>query len=206
MFDRWSGPIIVRNPSQDKRVAAASTPKRFILTGTPGAGKTSILLALKARGYDVVTEAATDVVARHLASGSAHPPMRESFIDEIVALQRERQEKTVRDGTCIQVFDRSPICTIALSVYAGQPVSAVLTAEVDRVIAEQVYERQVFFVRSIGFCEPTAVRRISFESSLRFERIHEDTYRAFGYDLIEVPPSELATRVDAITRALGAPG
>ena len=33
--------------------------KRYILTGTPGAGKTSIIQALALRGYCVVEEAAT---------------------------------------------------------------------------------------------------------------------------------------------------
>lgn len=37
--------------------------KRFILTGAPGAGKTSILRALAASGYGVVPEAATHVMS-----------------------------------------------------------------------------------------------------------------------------------------------
>ena len=32
--------------------------KRYILTGTPGAGKTAILRALETEGFDVVEEAA----------------------------------------------------------------------------------------------------------------------------------------------------
>ena len=34
--------------------------KRYILTGTPGSGKTSILQALKNQGYAVVEEAGAD--------------------------------------------------------------------------------------------------------------------------------------------------
>ena len=41
--------------------------KRFILTGAPGAGKTSILQALAAGGHAVVPEAATDVMTARLA-------------------------------------------------------------------------------------------------------------------------------------------
>jgi len=37
--------------------------KRFILTGTPGSGKTAILRQLEMEGYGVVEEAATDVIA-----------------------------------------------------------------------------------------------------------------------------------------------
>ena len=45
----------------------------------------------------------------------------------------------------------------------------------------------MFFLRNIGFCQPTTARRISFEDSLAFERVHEKTYRAFGYELVDIP-------------------
>jgi len=37
--------------------------KRYILTGTPGAGKTVLLRALELRGYVVIEESATDFIA-----------------------------------------------------------------------------------------------------------------------------------------------
>ena len=43
--------------------------RRFILTGAPGAGKTAIVRELEARGFPVVEEAATDVIAREQAAG-----------------------------------------------------------------------------------------------------------------------------------------
>ena len=43
--------------------------KRYILTGTPGAGKTSILRMLAARGHSVVEEAATSLIALGQAGG-----------------------------------------------------------------------------------------------------------------------------------------
>ena len=49
--------------------------KRYILTGAPGAGKTAIIRELARRGYAVVDEAATDVIAREHASGNAEPWM-----------------------------------------------------------------------------------------------------------------------------------
>ena len=41
--------------------------KRFIFTGTPGSGKTSVILALEKLGYVVVPESATDVIAEEQA-------------------------------------------------------------------------------------------------------------------------------------------
>ena len=65
--------------------------RRYILTGAPGAGKTSILQILAARGYPVVAEAATDVIAAEQARGVAEPWQDPVFIDKIIQLQRIRQ-------------------------------------------------------------------------------------------------------------------
>ncbi|MFF5078004.1 AAA family ATPase [Actinoplanes sp. NPDC000266] len=167
---------------------------RYILTGTPGSGKTALLRHLETAGYAVVEEAATDVIALRQALGVAEPWQEPDFIDHIVALQRRRQLAAADRG--ITFFDRSPICTLALSRYAGLAPSPALRAEIER--TGHLYERTVFFVRHQGFVQPTAARRISFEDSLVFERIHEETYRQAGFALVEVPAAPLETRIAVI--------
>jgi len=83
--------------------------KRYILTGTPGSGKTSILHELKSQGYCVVEEAATDVIARELRRGNLEPSSRPDFIDAIVCLQKHRQLEAVMGSGEIQWYDRSPV-------------------------------------------------------------------------------------------------
>ena len=179
--------------------------RRYILTGTPGAGKTSILHGLQDRGYEVIEEAATAVIATEQALGVPEPWTDASFTDAIVDIQRRRQQ--AESQARIQVYDRSPVCTHALSVFCGYPISATLAAELDRIRRGRVYERQVFFIRNIGFCEPTAARRISFEDSLEFERLHEVGYRDLGFEIVDVPAAGLDERValvaDLITKFAG---
>ncbi len=104
----------------------------------------------------------------------------------------------------IQVFDRSPVCTLALSLYLGYSPSAVLTEEIDRITRERVYDRRVFFVRNIGFIEPTAARKITFVDALEFERLHEEVYLALGYELVDIPRGEVADRANMIETYIAA--
>jgi predicted ATPase len=180
--------------------------KRFILTGAPGAGKTVILRQLEIEGFGVVEEAATDVIALAQARGIEEPWTDSKFIDAVASLQARRVLLACRQADEIQFHDRSLICTAALAAYLGHPISATLARELDRIQAEGVYEKPVFFVRNLGFVAPTAARRISFDETLRFETIHEETYRRFGFELVFVEPGAVADRVYAIKQVAQANG
>lgn len=95
--------------------------RRYVLTGTPGAGKTSILRALADLGHTVVEEAATSVIAGAQAGGEDEPWTRASFIEEIVEVQCRRQLEAPTTNS-VQVYDRSPVCTHALARYLERPV------------------------------------------------------------------------------------
>jgi len=176
--------------------------KRFILTGTPGAGKTAIIRQLEHEGFSVVEEAATDVIALEQARGTAEPWTIPSFLDSIANLQKLRQIRALCQADEVQFHDRSPVCTAALAVYLRYPLSHTLSRELERIMADGIYQRRVFFIRNLGFIAPTEARRISFEEALRFERVHEETYRSFGFELISVETGNLLDRVAAIKAAL----
>jgi predicted ATPase len=172
--------------------------KRFILTGAPGSGKTSILRVLAATGYAVVDEAATDVMASRLAAGDTEPWTDPMFTERIALLQRHRREEPVSPGATAQVHDRSAVCTLALARHLGHTAPPVLDAEVARITAAGYFDRRVFFVRSLGFLQPTRERRISYEESLAFERIHENEYLRLGFEIVDVPAGPVAERAAAI--------
>ena len=175
----------------------------FILTGAPGAGKTAVLRLLEVSGHPVIEEAATDVIALGHALGLAEPWQDRDFIGKVLALQRRRQQSVRASAGAVVFFDRSPVCTLALSRYRGVSPSPLLAGEIDRAVAEGGYETTAFFIRNQGFVAATAARRISFEDSLRFERIHEQAYTELGFRLVEVPAGPLADRVALIKRTAG---
>jgi predicted ATPase len=176
--------------------------RRFIITGAPGAGKTAIIRQLEVDGFSVVEEAATDVIAAAQAQGSVQPWTHPSFIDVVANLQRDRQMRASHHPDEVQFHDRCVVCTAALAVYLGYPLSPFLVSELERVQKEAIYQNQVFLIRNLGFITPSEARRISFEETVRFEKIHEETYRDFGFELISVKPGSVVERVSIIKAAI----
>lgn len=182
--------------------------KRYVLTGAPGAGKTSVLEALREQGFPVVAEAATDVISRQQARGIAEPWQQDDFIDRVVALQRDRLAPApgAAGQQAAELHDRSVLCTLALARFLRCPETPLLTAEVARVVAAGVYLPAVFLIRPLGFIVPTAARRISYRESLDFERLHEAAYLEHGFQLIEVAAAPVAERAAFIAAEIAAGG
>jgi predicted ATPase len=168
---------------------------RYIITGTSGAGKTSIISLLENMGYGVAHEAATDVIAHEQSMGIEMPWREDGFIDKVVILQKQRQ---IRLSSKVQFFDRAPFDEDAFCRYMNYSLSPILLEEIRRITVEGVYQKKVFFIENLGFCEPTAVRQISFEEALKFEKIHEEVYRSYGFELIKIAPDTIEERVDRI--------
>lgn len=174
----------------------ASMSRRYILTGAPGSGKTTLLRALVKRDWSGVAEAATDVIADEQSTGCLEPWLSSDFTSNIVALQRQRQLANSR--SCVQFYDRSPVCTLALARYLGQRVPSCLLSEVDRVVQDGVYENDVFLVRPLGFIERTAARRISYPAAVEFEAFHVTAYQEYGFALVDVPAMTVSARTAAV--------
>ena len=171
--------------------------KRFIFTGTPGSGKTSVSRELEKLGHAVIHEAATDVIAQEQAKGIEKPWEEPEFVDQITYMQKERQMNAAGD---LQFYDRAPLCTYALGKYLAhwkglefKPLP-VLLDEIDRCIKNDVYQNRIFFFENLGFIEHTDARKISYEDALIFEQIHLDVYKEFGFDIMMAPKGLTVTQ------------
>jgi predicted ATPase len=168
-------------------------PARHILTGPPGAGKTVLARGLEHAGFAIVEEAATDVISWAQAKGEDAPWNDARFCDRVLVLQLKRA-RTAPAGAV--VFDRSPVCTLALAHFLGRAPSPALNAAATA--ARDTYGPRVFFIESLDFIVNTAARRISLDDARRFGALHRQVYADLGFNLVDIPPGSPAERLDLV--------
>jgi predicted ATPase len=176
--------------------------QRYILTGAPGAGKTAIIRRLEFDHHSIVEEAATDIIALDHADGITESWRDQSFTERIATLQEIRLASAAPLPVPLQFHDRSIFCTHALAEYLEHPIPPSLDSAIEQALAQGTFQPRVFFVRLLGFITHTEARRISLEDSQRFERVHEATYRRFGFDLIDIAPGSIDERIATVLAAV----
>ncbi len=67
---------------------------------------------------------------------------------------------------------------------------------------DNVFQSRVLFLKNLGFITPTEARRISYDETVRFEQVHERTYRDLGFEIILIESGSVWDRVNEIKRLL----
>lgn len=130
--------------------------KRFIFTGAPCGGKTSVIVELEKLEHAVIHEAASDLISKEQIAGIGRPWEQIDFVDKIILAQRLRQMKA--DGD-LQFYDRSPFCTYALGRYLSSlhgsdfKPSPILLNEIERCLNSEIYQNKVFFFENFLYSQ-----------------------------------------------------
>lgn len=155
--------------------------KKYVLTGGPGNGKTTIIEILASRGYAIVPEAARIIIDEERAKGSDILPWKNlaQFQARVVEKQLELEGGITADFAFLDrsIIDGHGYCQV------GKIPSPGLIAD----LAKNRYDR-IFFIEPLG---SYAIDDIRFESQREAINVHNAifaAYKEFGYDLISVPP------------------
>ncbi len=166
--------------------------KKYIITGGPGAGKTSLLHALNAKGYNISPEVSRQLIAEGVAKGSTCLPwidlscFAEKTLQRMAALYRQAAPHS---GTTF--FDRGIPDVFAYLKVAGLPVKE----EHLQLLQAHPYQTTVFILppwKDIFVNDPE--RWQTFEEATVLYTALKETYSSLGYTLIEVPGGTIEER------------
>ncbi len=167
--------------------------KRYVLTGGPGCGKTSILTGLEMRGELVVREAARDYYLLERARGIVAPTELDSFEAEILRLHLMRERAIPTEGRARVFLDRGVYDHFVYGRLVGKHIPRSLARQARRCATYSI----AFLVEPLGgqWSEPVGY------TGLRPEELHQaigEEYAALGIKVIPIAPAPLDNRVEAV--------
>lgn len=165
----------------------------YVFTGGPGAGKTSVITALAAKGFAVVPESGRQIIQEQVASGGAALPWanRELFRDRMLAAALQDFERQVNNGRPV-FFDRGIPDLIGYSKLENLPVPAVLEEHA----ATMRYHPRVFiFPPWEEIYRGDTERKQDYATAVATYEAMQAAYTGSGYTLVTVPPAGIADRV-----------
>jgi predicted ATPase len=175
---------------------------RFVITGGPGGGKTTLLQTLAARGYRVAREAARRIIRERLSAGLPPRPEAVSFAREILDSDIQ-QYRAATDHDGITFFDRG----VLDALYMLDLESALSLDEIARLVQAFPYNDTVFLLPPWeAIYAMDSERDQTFEESVTVFEGMKRWYARWGYETVEVPHARVAARASFILEAIGHPG
>lgn len=177
-------------------------PRRIVLTGGPGSGKTSLLEALATTGHATSPEAGRAIIRRQQAIDGEALPWKDRALFAELMLDRELEAHTGAEGAAGSVFfDRGVPDVVGYLTLCGLPVPA----HVERAAQDIRYDRRVFIapVWPEIFGQDAERKQNLDEARRTFEAMAE-TYPRFGYELIELPKAPVSERLNFVLKSLTA--
>lgn len=179
----------------------AAAPPFYVLTGGPGAGKTTLIEALAACGLAVVRESGRAVIRAEEARGGTALPWadRLAFADAMLAQDIAAYDAALAHGGPV-VFDRGIPDVLGYLLLEGfAPPSALHDA-----VARHRYAQTVFV------CPPWPEiyatdneRKQTPDVAARTCDVMREVYGDLGYRLVEVPRVPVRERVGFVLAAIG---
>jgi predicted ATPase len=179
-------------------VNVQSNQQRYILTGGPGAGKTSIINCLAQKGYFTVPEAATQIIEEDLNKGIKQPWRAEDYHLRMYKLILRRQMEVQQSTAPIAFFDRGHLDGLSYILLQKRTVYQGILDCIQAAIDNHYFSNKVFFIDSLGFVVPGPARDEDLQESLQKARCLEKNYKSMGYEIVHIPPGPVEERAQMI--------
>ena len=164
---------------------------KYVVTGGPCSGKTSVIEVLETKGYRIIEEAARLVIK----NGNVFPWVDlGKFQDAILKKQLELEKSLEGD---IMFLDRGLIDGVAYYKFANIK----MPDELVMVCKENRYDK-VFLLDMLVTYESDLERKEDEGTAERIHRLVKESYEEFNYKIIEVPVMDVEERVKFILENL----
>lgn len=178
---------------------ASPSPRHAVLTGAPGAGKTSLLTAAAAAGLAISHE-----VARELLQQPGGMALRESdplgFADAMLDAHL-REFEAMRGHPGPVVFDRGLPDVVGFLDVSGLPVST----QIDAACRSVRYDGPIFRAPAWQAIYRQDAERIQdWDGAIASDRAVTAAWRRYGYTIIDLPLASVEARLAAVLGALAA--
>lgn len=173
----------------------------YVITGCSGGGKSSIIEALKARGFACVEEAGRQIVNEELERGGNGTPWQDApkFRDLLFARYKVLYEQVI-EQTVPVFFDRG----IPEVISASRLLNTAISDEHWRAAKQYRYAHKVFVAPPWPeLFRKDEERKHTFEDAMAEYPLILDAYRERGYELVEIPKLSVTERIDLILRIVG---
>jgi len=169
--------------------------QKYIISGAPGTGKTTIINALKKKDHYCAEEISRELIAEQISIGGNILPWKDQIAFENKIAHRRYKQYLDSPENCICFFDRSSVDCIA---YLNNN-KLESTSRINHIIKNCIFNKTVFYTPIWEeIYKNDSERQESFDQSIRIDKYLKDSYMKFGYTIIEIPKTTLDKRVNFI--------
>ncbi|CAM1343183.1 AAA family ATPase [Tenacibaculum amylolyticum] len=172
--------------------------KRYIITGAPSTGKTTLINALEQNGHIVFEEVSRKVIRVQQQTNGNKTPWEDvtGFTKLVYQQTLKNLETPIKQHAFV---DRGLADNIAYLQLKQQPIANCFL----QFNYQKPYHNTVFFCplwKEIYIQDPQRLQ--SFEEVQQLERLLLNTYKELGFTIVFVPKTTVEQRLDFITTTL----
>lgn len=171
---------------------------KFIITGGPGFGKTTLIKELAKLGHNVFHEAARAVIEEQENSVDPILPWKDRIKFDSKLIQKMMVDYQQSKSSLYNFYDRGFPDLIGWRKYAKSQAD-----DVEKIAYIYPYERLFFLTQPWQeIYESNKYRPYSFNEALRINKILENCYSSLGYIVEYLPNKDVETRVNYVLQKI----